>query len=55
MKVKLAYTIVYSDSLESGIESFNTKKAAQMFDRFLKNTNDEVHSTIIYDGDEVCQ
>ena len=51
MKVKLAYVIEINDGLEGGVESFNTKKAAQMFDRFLKKVHGEtlVHSTIIYD------
>ena len=54
MKVKLAYIVESNDGVyESGLESFNTKKAAQIYDRFLKEHYGEtiVHSNIIYDED----
>ena len=54
MTVKLAYVIHEDEGvLEGGMESFETKKAAQMYDRFLKKMYGEslVDSTIIYDGD----
>ena len=52
--IRLAYTIDLGDEgLRGGIEEFNTKKAAQMYDRFLKKQYGEsiVHSTIIYDNE----
>ena len=53
MKVRLAYTIKVDEGLQGGIEEFNTKKAAQMYDRFLKSQYGikNVHSTIIYDDE----
>ena len=54
MKVRLAYVIHEEKGvLEGGIEGFNTKKAAQMYDRWLKKVYGEslVDSTIIYDED----
>ena len=53
--VKLAYIVESQDGLyESGLESFNTKKAAQIYDRFLKEHYGDtiVHSNIIYDEAE---
>ena len=50
--IRLAYTIETDSGLQGGIEEFNTKKGAQMYDRFLKQQYGEsvVHSTIIYDS-----
>ena len=50
---KLAYSIVYADhTVESGIESFNTKKAAQMYDRFLRKANKDEKVDSILIGDD---
>ena len=59
-KIKLAYVIVDKDNIDTpfetvshDIKTFNTKKAAQMYDRLLKETYgiDRVISKIIYDDD----
>ena len=52
-KVKLAFLVEEHDF--AGIKSFNTKKAAQMYDRFLKEHYGEslVISKIIYDEGDV--
>ena len=57
MKVKLAYVIYTGrDDVPTlhDMMSFNTKKGAQMYDRFLKETygDDIVMSRIIYDDGE---
>ena len=52
--VKLIYKLI-DDDYPAQVISFNTKKAAQITDRFLRETygDDDVISRIIYDEDDM--
>ena len=57
MNVKLAYVLIIEGEFDcTGVESFSTKKAAQMYDRLLHEAMSEcdgvVLSRIIYDETE---